>query len=114
MENRPTDDEVWIIYQDCPMCGAREKWGEAQTSEAEKSGKKIVKIPFTDYRAKGHMLKAIQATKKLAVEKQIVTFPFFWDGKNYAKNISDLTVAPKKKTVRRKKGQDAKSNSSSD
>lgn len=92
---KPTNGEVWLIYQDCAMCGSRENWGKAQTTLADTFGLKIVKVGFTDPRAEGHMWEAVKVG--------IQSYPFFWDGKKYAQNISAYAPKPKAEKKMKKK-----------
>lgn len=74
--------KVYLVYQDCPMCGAREGWGERQTEFATKNGYEVVKLGFYTDLAESFATKAIEAGIK--------GFPYFTDGKIFAKNLDDF------------------------
>lgn len=86
-----------IVYQDCPMCGARKEWGEKTVAGATKAGMSIRKVSFASQ--EGQMLSA------QAIEKGITRYPFITDGTIFARNIETFIQAEssgltaKKKTV---------------
>jgi len=94
---------IYWIYQDCPLCGARKNWGEAQVKSANDHGIKYKKISFAHPKAYG--------MAKKALEHGIASYPFFTDGERFSKDIADFAVkeepteakTKKKKTTRKKK-----------
>ena len=86
--------EVKLIYQDCPMCGARENWGKRQTEVANKHGLKIVEVPFSSPGASDIIVEAILGDTKFITGDK--TMPFFTDGEKYSKELADFLPAKKK------------------
>lgn len=84
--------ELLLIYQDCPLCGARKGWGEEQTKLADTHGFTIRKVSFVAKEAKGLPSKALEAG--------IDSLPFFTDGKKFAKSVEEFVG--KKKPAKRK------------
>lgn len=105
--------QIMLVYQDCPMCGAREAWGEEQTKVAKAHGIEIVKTPFYQTGVKGLIWKACKAG---------MTLPFFTDGKHFSKDIIDfkepdyiedkMAEVEKPKTKKRSKKNGAKKQAS--
>lgn len=96
--------KIKLVYQDCPMCGARENWGEKQTKLAEGAGIEIEKISFASPEG-SHLCKE-------AIYAGITKLPFFTDGLTFRNSIDDFAAAAKnaekpkttkKRTVRKKK-----------
>lgn len=95
--------KVWLIYQDCPMCGARKEWGLKQTYLASAHNIEIVPKPFHATGSKDLIMRAIQSG--------IGKMPFFTDGDKYAYGIDAFIETPAesevvekpKKTVKRRK-----------
>lgn len=75
---------VYLVYQDCPMCGAREHWGIEQMDLAHKEGIEIVKCPFYSDRAKNNHFCS------RAVALGIKRMPFFTDGEKFGYNLADV------------------------
>lgn len=86
--------QVMLVYQDCPMCGARKGWGEEQTKIANTHGIEIIKFPFFKSGAKEWIWDAA---------KSGVTLPFFTDGKKFSKKLEDFIEKPKRTRRIRKK-----------
>lgn len=92
--------KVQLIYQDCPMCGAREKWGLGQTYLANANNVEIVPTPFWAIQDKDLLMRAIKAGIK--------GYPFFTDGDKFAASVDAFIETPaveieeKPKTKRRK------------
>lgn len=84
--------QIMLIYQDCPMCGAREGWGKAQTKIADTYGFEIVKTPFYKTGVKGLIMSAL--------EHGIGRMPFFTDGEKFSYNLEDFIEKPKTKQKR--------------
>lgn len=95
--------EILLIYQDCPMCGAREGWGEEQEAAAKKAKVEFRKVSFVAQEAQGMAQKALKAG--------IASMPYFTDGVHFAKTLEELVaqVSPKKKAKEEKDGDLAKS-----
>lgn len=89
--------ELLLIYQDCPMCGVREGWGEEQEAAAQKAGVKFRKVSFVAQEAQGMAQKAVKAG--------IASMPYFTDGTHFAKTIEELLAqtAPKKTAKKKEK-----------
>lgn len=75
-------NKVFLVYQDCALCGARKNWGEAQLAIAKGENIEIEFVPFTkvseEINAKELILKAA---------KKGMTLPFFTDGKKFSKTV---------------------------
>lgn len=84
-----------LIYQDCPMCGARKGWGEAQTKIADDHGFEIVPTPFYKTGTPGLIMSA--------VSHGIKQMPFFTDGKKFSYSLEDFIEKPKSKRKRNTK-----------
>lgn len=101
------DDEIYLIYQDCAMCGARAGWGEVQTEVADKHGFKILQVPFTSDGA-AEIITKVCLTHEIKPKKpgSMATLPFFTDLKHFSKNLEDFVEKPEsteKKTKKRGK-----------
>lgn len=85
------DNEIYLIYQDCAMCGARRGWGKSQTEIANKHGFKIIEVPFTSEGA-GKIITKVCLTQEIKPKKagSMATLPFFTDLKNFSKNLEDF------------------------
>lgn len=84
--------QIMLIYQDCPMCGARRGWGETQTKIANTYGFEIVNTPFYKTGVKGLIMNAL--------EHGIGRMPFFTDGKKFSYSLEDFVEKPKTKRKR--------------
>lgn len=87
--------QIMLIYQDCPMCGARKDWGEAQTKIANNYGLEIVNTPF--YKT------GVPGLIKRAVEHGMKQMPFFTDGKKFSYSLEDFVDKPKPRRKRNTK-----------
>jgi len=95
--------EFILVYQDCPMCGSRQWWGEKQISFAKARKATIRKVSFVSEEGRKYCFEALQAGK--------ATMPFFTDGEgHFGKDLQELTdslkgekqsVKPKKKAKRK-------------
>lgn len=74
--------EVFLIYQDCPYCPPREKWGEEQSQVAKEHGIKVLPTHFSTLGAKGLIEKA--------VNRGVSALPFFSDGVSFSYNLIDF------------------------
>ena len=93
---------IKLVYQDCPMCGSREKWGEAQLEAAKQAGIEFQAISFATPEGQ-HLCKE-------AVLAGVGTLPFYTDGKVFRSSITDFVEAkpaPKRTIKRKKKTEDA-------
>lgn len=83
--------EILLVYQDCPMCGARQEWGERQTKVANDFGFKIRNVPFTSDEGRD-LIKKVCLHHELIPKKDdsLATLPFFTDGKFFSKNLEDF------------------------
>lgn len=77
--------EIVIVYQDCFLCGASKKWGDATIEHLTKTGIPYRKLSFASQEGQAHALKAIEAG--------IASYPFVTDGTHYAKDVKSLTEA---------------------
>lgn len=93
--------KIKLVYQDCPMCGSREEWGERQVELAGAAGLEIEKISFASPEG-SHLCKE-------AIFAGITKLPFFTDGLTFRESIDDFADAalekkkPAKKRTARKK-----------
>lgn len=99
--------KIYLVFQDCTLCGARKEWGKAQLAKADTAGVVVEKIPFTHasdlINAKDLILRAAKAGMHL---------PFFTDGENFGQNVDDLLAQtsesaeakPAKKTRKKRNG----------
>lgn len=89
--------ELLLIYQDCPLCGAREGWGDEQVAAAQKAGVEFRKVSFVAQEAQGMAQKALKAG--------IASMPYFTDGTHFAKTVEELLAltAPKKRVAKKVK-----------
>lgn len=78
---------IKLVYQDCPLCGSREEWGERQLKLAEQAGIEIEKISFASPEG-SHLCKeaVLAGMKKL---------PFFTNGLVFRESIDDFAAAAK-------------------
>lgn len=74
--------EVFLIYQDCPYCHPREKWGEEQSRVASEYHIKVLPTHFSTPGAKGLIEKA--------ANRGVSTLPFFTDGVSFSYNLIDF------------------------
>lgn len=86
--------EIAIIYQDCPTCGARKKWGEETIKHITSTGNSFRKVSFASQEGQAHCAKAIASG--------VTSFPFVTDGKIYSTDINDILKAKKTKKVAKK------------
>lgn len=99
--------EIIIVYQDCPMCGARKEWGEKTIKEALNAKAKVRKVSFVTREGEKLCYEAVM--------KGIKRLPFVTDGKTYAYDVKTLlegelsgleskpkTQTKKKSTTKRK------------
>lgn len=68
-----------LYYQDCPDCGRRKAWAEAQYKVATEHGFQIHKISFVEPGADEVIIRAARSG---------VSVPFFSDGEKFAKDLS--------------------------
>lgn len=86
---------IKLVYQDCPMCGAREDWGEKQTRIANESGLEIEKVSFASPEG-SHLCKE-------AIYAGVTKLPFFTDGLIFRESLEDWTKGkkPARKTTKK-------------
>lgn len=93
---------IYLLYQDCPMCGQRKNWGERQLEIADTLGFDIVKVSFASANGRKLIGKAFNTG-------QLKALPLFTDGEKFSKDLHDFIYSvekkPKtmKKTTRRRK-----------
>ena len=76
--------EYILVYQDCPMCGSRQWWGEKQISFAKAHRASIRKVSFVSPEGEKYCFEALQAGK--------ASMPFFTDGAgHFGKDLKELT-----------------------
>ena len=90
---------IKLVYQDCPMCGARKEWGEKQIAKANTAGLEVEKISFASPEG-SHLCKE-------ALFAGITRLPFFTNGLVFSESIDrfmeDAEPAKKtKKTTKRR------------
>lgn len=81
---------VYLVYQDCPLCGARKAWGEKQLKIASKKGIEIKKVGFT------HPFVRENKLCMKAVAAGIPAMPFYTDLERFGTDISDFVTRPKR------------------
>lgn len=92
---------IKLVYQDCPMCGARKEWGEKQIAKANTAGLEVEKISFASPEG-SHLCKE-------ALFAGITRLPFFTNGLVFSESIdrfmedAEPAKKPKKTTKRRAK-----------
>lgn len=98
--------KIYLVYQDCPLCGARKDWGEKQVRSAVKNGFDFVKVSFATPLGRTLIQRAV-------FEHKIKALPFFTDGERFAVSVDELLVKlfEKPQVKKAKKG---KKNGSSD
>lgn len=77
--------EIIVVYQDCPLCGARKEWGEKTLKEALNARARVRKVSF-----------ATREGEKLiyeAILKGYTRLPFVTDGEHFAYNVKTLLEA---------------------
>lgn len=94
-------NSIKLVYQDCPLCGARKEWGEKMLAKANTAGITVEKISFATPEG-SHLCKE-------AVLAGIGRLPFFTNGLIFRDSIDDFIEAaepeepkPKKRTKRKK------------
>ena len=93
---------IYLIYQDCPLCGARKEWGEEQLKIANTNGFEIVKMSFVSPLADEYIKTAVY-------KKHIGKLPFFTDGEKYSRDLADFVEKEDKPTKNtRKKAKNVK------
>lgn len=88
-------NEIYLVYQDCAMCGARKGWGDEQTKVADKHGFKIIEVPFTSEGA-SEVITKVCLTHEIKPKKpgSMATLPFFTDLKHFSKILEDFIEKP--------------------
>jgi hypothetical protein len=86
-----------IVYQDCPLCGARKNWGERTIAKALKAGQEIRKLSFASPEG-AHLCKE-------AIYAGCTTMPFITDGVKFSQNIEDFIETPKATKKRTRKAE---------
>lgn len=93
---------VYVVYQDCALCGRK---GQAVKDFASEKGIELVKLGFTNESAKFYINEAV-------FKHGIGSMPFFTDGTKYSYHLSDFVEeTPKntnKKTTKAKKSKKTK------
>lgn len=87
--------ELVVVYQDCPTCGNRKKWGEKTIEVAKNSGLDIRFISFATEEG--------QRLCKEAIYAGVGKLPFITNGSKFSDNIEDFVKVEKKKKVAKKK-----------
>jgi len=95
-----------IVYQDCPLCGARKKWGEKTIAHAQKAGLETRALSFASPEG-AHLCKE-------AIYAGCTALPFITDGVKFSQNIDDFIEKPaqpakkstKKKTAKKPEAED--------
>lgn len=109
-------NEIYLVYQDCPMCGSHADWGKKQTEVADKYGFKIIEKGFTEPGVSA-IIKAVCLGNddgvKILPKKPgaLATLPFFTDLKHFSKNLEDFVeeeAKPKPAAKPRRKTRKAK------
>lgn len=75
--------EIILVYQDCPMCGSREEWGEKQIAAAKANDTSIRKVSFVTEEGRKYCAEALKAGK--------ASMPFFTDGEgHFERSVEEL------------------------
>lgn len=100
-----TNKTIKLVYQDCPLCGARKEWGEKMLAKANTAGLTVEKISFATPEG-AHLCKE-------AVLAGMTKLPFFTNGLVFRETIDDFVLdaggsikepkPTKKRTTKRKK-----------
>ena len=77
--------EIIVVYQDCPMCGARKEWGEKTLKEALKAKARVRKVSI--FSREGEKL------NWEAILKGCTRLPFVTDGEHFAYDVKTLLEA---------------------
>lgn len=88
---------IKLVYQDCPLCGARKEWGEEQLAKAKSAGITVEKISFASPEG-SHLCKE-------AVLAGVTKLPFFTNGLVFRPTIDDFITVKKpakKRTIKKK------------
>lgn len=80
--------EVLLVFQDCPYCEPRTKWGKRQTKFARNNGIKVIETHFK--------LPGVEGLIVEARSHGIESMPFFTDGKIFSMELSDFVSGPHK------------------
>ena len=87
--------EYILVYQDCPMCGSRQWWGEKQISFAKAHKASIRKVSFVSTEGSKYCAEALRAGK--------ASMPFFTDGEgHFGKDLEELNNAIKAEKAEKK------------
>ena len=87
---------IYMVYQDCALCGDKGKIREAKIQKVTKKGWKVVKLSFATEMAKGFIHDAV-------LNHKIGSMPFYTDGEKFSYDINDIVAQPKKKSTKRKR-----------
>lgn len=85
---------IYLVYQDCALCGDRGKVRKVEIEKATKKGVKVLKLPFTSDFA-GELI------HKALIEHKIGSMPFYTDGEKFGYHLADVLDTPKKKGKKR-------------
>lgn len=88
--------EITLVFQDCLDCGDLALWHSANVAFAKKKNVEIVPMHYHAITADGLMRKARETAG-------IMSYPFFYDGERFAKNLADLFDAPVEKSEKPQK-----------
>lgn len=88
-------NKIYLVYQDCALCGDRGRIRKLEIQEAFDKGYEVIKMPFTNPIASELIHKAV-------FEHKIGKMPFYTDGEKFGYNIDDVIAKPKKKRVTKK------------
>lgn len=82
--------EIILVYQDCPMCGSRQDWGEKQIAAAKAEDASIRKVSFVTEEGRKYCAEALKAGK--------ASMPFFTDGEgHFGKTVEELLAGAEPK-----------------
>lgn len=85
---------IALVYQDCPLCGAKKDWGEKQIAKANAAGIEVRQVSFASPEGQHLCKEAVLA----GVEK----LPFFTNGLVFRATIDDFIEAPKPKATKKR------------
>lgn len=86
--------KVYLVYQDCALCGDRGKVRKVEIEKASKKGVKVLKLSFASELAKDLIHQAV-------MEHKIGSMPFYTDGEKFGYHLADVIGTSKKKGKKR-------------
>ena len=85
-------NKIFLVYQDCALCGDRGRVRKIEIQDAFDKGYEVVKMPFTNPMA-GELI------HKALFEHKIEKMPFYTDGVRFTSTIAEIIAKPVEKSV---------------